>query len=184
MDKSRVLILLDRDGTIIEERDYLKDSRQVKLMPGVIDGMKRLSRAGFPLVIVTNQSGVGRGYMKHRDVLRVHSHLEKLLRDRGIRLQGIYWCPHAPDATCACRKPQLKLVHQAARDLKRSAHGAISVGDKWSDVRLGQKCDGAGVLVLTGHGLESLKKTYHRYKADFVAKNFQSAVRWILRTAQ
>jgi D-glycero-D-manno-heptose 1,7-bisphosphate phosphatase len=176
-----MMILIDRDGTLIEECEYLKHPNQVKLLPGVVPALKRLAQAGYPLVIVTNQSGVGRGLMTRRDVERVHRRLEQMLRARGIRIQGIYWCPHAPDAQCSCRKPKIKLVRQAARDLKVSPKGSISIGDKWSDVRLGQHYRGAGVLVLTGHGKHSLKKSYHRHKADYVASTMQSAVQWILK---
>lgn len=177
------LILLDRDGTLITEQDYLKDPRKVKFLAGSLRGLKRLSRAGYPLVVITNQSGVARGLMTRRDVQRVHQRFEALLKKRGIQLDGIYWCPHRPSARCACRKPRLQLVRQAARDLKRPWKGSVSIGDKWSDVQLGQRTGGKGVLVLTGYGQVS-KANPHGHKADHVAKNFESAVTWILKKGE
>jgi D-glycero-D-manno-heptose 1,7-bisphosphate phosphatase len=178
------LILLDRDGTLITEQDYLKDPRKVRFLSGVAAGLRRLSRAGFPLVVISNQSGIGRGLMTRRDVQRVNRRFQQLLRAQGIRLKGIYCCPHRPDAGCACRKPRLGLVRKAARDTGLPWRCSISVGDKWSDVTLGQRTGGKGVLVLTGYGRESLARTSSRRLPDFVARNFQTAAQWILKTAK
>jgi D-glycero-D-manno-heptose 1,7-bisphosphate phosphatase len=175
------LVLLDRDGTLITEQDYLKDPRKVKLLPGALSALSRLSRAGFPLVLITNQSGVGRGLMTRQDVRRVHHRLESLLAKRGVHLDGIYWCPHAPNVRCACRKPKLKLVRQAAKDLKRSWRRSISVGDKWSDILLGQRSGGKGILVLTGYGKATRSSKGPHPKPDFVARGINDAVTWILK---
>src|SRR5262245_16114054 len=104
------LLLLDRDGTLITEQDYLKDPRKVRFLRGSLNGLQRLSRAGFKMVVVSNQSGVGRGLMTQRDVQRVTQRFKQLLRVKGIRLDGIYWCPHHPEVKCDCRKPELGLV--------------------------------------------------------------------------
>jgi D-glycero-D-manno-heptose 1,7-bisphosphate phosphatase len=183
LDKTSPLILLDRDGTLITEQDYLKDPRKVKFLPGAIAGLKQLARAGLPLVVISNQSGVGRGLMTRDEVGQVHRRFVSLLRAQGVRLAGIYWCPHHPKLNCACRKPKLKLVRQAARDLKRSWKHSISVGDKWSDVQLGQRTGGLGVLVLTGYGRGSLMQ-HAASAADHVAPNFKAAAGWILKAAQ
>lgn len=174
---------LDRDGTLMVEKDYLKDPRRVKLLPGVARGLKRLTRSGFSLAVMTNQSGVGRGLMTSRDVERVNGRLEAMLKARGVRISGIYWCPHAPGRRCACRKPKLALLKRAARVEGAPWRGSISVGDKLSDVAFGQRAGGKGILVLTGYGRRSLGQRWHR-RPDFVARNFEQAAEWILKHGQ
>jgi D-glycero-D-manno-heptose 1,7-bisphosphate phosphatase len=177
------LLLLDRDGTLITEQDYLKDPRKVRFLAGSLAGLKQLSRAGFQMVVISNQSGIGRGLMTRRDVERVNQRFLKLLKSQGIQLEGIYYCPHHPQVRCSCRKPKLGLVKKAARDLKRPWRHSISVGDKKSDVALGQRTGGQGALVLTGIGrLERHRE--RKIHPDFVAKNFKAAARWILHTTQ
>jgi D-glycero-D-manno-heptose 1,7-bisphosphate phosphatase len=175
------LIFLDRDGTLIHEKVYLKDPRKVRLLAGTVSGLKALKRAGWAPVLLTNQSGVGRGLLTRQDVDRVHRRLQQLLGARGVRLAGVYWCPHHPDAGCACRKPKLKLVRKASRDLGIPWRGSFSVGDKWSDVAIGRRTGGKGVLVLTGYGRRMLAKNPGHRPADFVTRDFRSAVRWIIQ---
>jgi D-glycero-D-manno-heptose 1,7-bisphosphate phosphatase len=175
------LILLDRDGTLITEQDYLKDPRKVRFLPGSIAGLKRLARAGYPMVVISNQSGIGRGLMTRQDVERVNRRFLQLLKNQGVRL-GVYYCPHHPKINCACRKPKLKLVKQAAHDLGLSWKNCISVGDKKCDVAMGRRTGGKGVLVLTGIGRQERKRE-PRVKPDFIAKNFNTAARWILQAA-
>ena len=183
MRVKKPLLLLDRDGTLITEQDYLKDPKKVKFLPGAIAGLKQLSQAGFPLVIITNQSGVGRGLMTEQDVRRVHSRFQAILKKHDVQLDGIYWCPHHPSQGCACRKPKLKLVRRAARDLKRSWRNSLSVGDKWIDVELGQRTGGQGILVLTGYGRKTLKQKSHRAPIH-MARDFKTAARWIIAADQ
>ena len=180
---NKPLLLLDRDGTLITEQDYLKDPRKVRFLAGSLDGLKQLARAGFQMVVISNQSGIGRGLMTRRDVERVNQRFLKLLKTHGIRLEGIYYCPHPPGVRCACRKPKLGLVKRAAKDLKRSWRQSISVGDKKSDVALGQRTGGRGALVLTGIGRQERQRE-RWIRPDFVAKNFKAAARWILQTAK
>src|ERR1041385_9096918 len=112
-----MLILLDRDGTLIEERDYLADPKRVKLIPGAAAGLRRLKRAGFKVVVATNQSGVGRGLVSPRELERVNKRFLALLRNKKARLDGVYFCPHDPKDHCACRKPRLGMAIRAAKDL-------------------------------------------------------------------
>ncbi|OGR92446.1 MAG: hypothetical protein A2992_07670 [Elusimicrobia bacterium RIFCSPLOWO2_01_FULL_59_12] len=181
MVKKKPLLLIDRDGTLITEQDYLKDPRKVRFLSGSIAGLRRLSDAGYQMVVVSNQSGIGRGLMTQRDVQRVTRRFLGMLTARGIRMAGVYWCPHHPTAGCACRKPKLGLIRKAARRLKRSWKGCISVGDKWCDVALGRRTGGRGILVMTGYGRRSLRETGRHPAADFTARNFQSAAHWILK---
>ncbi len=181
--RKRPALFFDRDGTLIVERNFLGDPKGVKLLPGVVRGLQKLKKTGFALVVVSNQSGVGRGLLKRSSVERVNRHFISLLKSHGVVLDGLYWCPHLPTDQCPCRKPAPGLLKEAARDLGISWRGGISVGDRPSDVELAQRAGGRGILVLTGHGRRNWKAG--KVKApDFVAKNFSEVVRWILKKAR
>ena len=154
----------------MRRRDYLTDPKQVRLLPGAAEGLRRLKRAGFRVVVVSNQSGVGRGLITRDELARVNRRFLQLLKREKAPLDGLYWCPHDPSARCSCRKPKLRLVKRAASDLGISWKRSISVGDRPSDIQLGQSTGGAGVLVLTGYGRRWRRKSV---KADHVAKNFK-----------
>ena len=141
-------LLLDRDGTIIVDKKYLSDPDGVELLPGVAEGLKRLQDMGFIFTVVSNQSGVGRGFFDEEDVVKVNARLIELLNHFDIILNGIYFCPHAPQEHCGCRKPQIGLVERAMRDLHLTRSDiACVVGDKESDVELARRLNVPGVLV-------------------------------------
>ena len=145
--------LIDRDGTIIVERHYLHDPAQVELVPGAGEALSRLSRSGVRLFVVTNQSGIGRGYYAEADFLAVQERLAQLLAPFGVSFQDVAFCPHAPDEACACRKPEAGMWNElcAAHGLKPGE--TVMIGDNASDVAFGRNCGFAqSVLVLTGHG--------------------------------
>ena len=181
MKRRGPLILLDRDGTLIRENHYPGDPAQVELLPGAVEGLRRLKKAKLPLIVVSNQSGVGRGILTRAQVKRVQRRFVMLLRRQGITLDGYYWCPHRPSDRCGCRKPKLRLAKQAAKDLKLPWRRSISIGDRSSDVALGQKTGGWGILVLTGYGRQWAKNPGVR--PDHTARDFRRAVPWILRRA-
>lgn len=172
-------IFLDRDGTLIQERHFLKDPRKVKLLPGVAAGLKRLKRAGFPLIVVSNQSGIARGVVSPAQLKAVWGRFLRLLKQHGATVDGYYWCPHRPTARCACRKPRPGMLKQAARELKIPWRGGISIGDKSIDVQLGQRSHGVGVLILTGYGRLS-QREWKGKNPDFVAANFKAFVDWVI----
>ncbi len=171
------LLLLDRDGTLIEETDYPSDPKEVRLYSGVPSALRQLKKAGFPLAVVSNQSGVGRGLVTPAELRSVNRRFMTLLKRKKAPIDGLYWCPHHPNAGCACRKPALGMARRAGRDLRVSWKRSISVGDRPSDVQMGQRTGGLGVLVLTGYGKKWKKKS----NADYVARNFRQAAAWILR---
>src|SRR5262245_31655385 len=113
----RPLVVLDRDGTLIRDGEYLKDPRGVNLLPGVPQALKRLKRSGFRVVVASNQSGVGRKQITLAELRRVNRRFMQLLSRQKARLDGVYWCPHAPAAHCSCRKPKLGMVRRAAKEL-------------------------------------------------------------------
>jgi D-glycero-D-manno-heptose 1,7-bisphosphate phosphatase len=149
---SRRFVLLDRDGTINEEVGYVLRPEELRLIPGAAEALRELRRLGLGLVVVTNQSPIGRGWITEEELRAIHERLERLLAEQGVALDGILHCPHRPDEACACRKPGTALVERAAR-----AHGfdpaqAWVVGDHAGDVRMGRAVGARTILVLSGHG--------------------------------
>ena len=151
---ARRYVLLDRDGTIIADRHYLKDPAGVELLPGAAAGLKALQELGLGLLVVSNQSGLGRGYFREEDLWAVHMRLRQLLADQGVQLEGSYYCPHTPDDACACRKPGTGLVQEAAASHGLEPSQCFVIGDKLSDVALGLALGGVSILVRTGQGRE------------------------------
>ena len=140
-------VFLDRDGTIIADRGYLKNPDDVELLPGAADGMLRLRKAGFSLVLITNQSGIGRGYFSQATVEKQHQRLAALLAQAGVALDDLRLCPHVPDANCDCRKPSPKLLQDAADKLKIDLNRSFMIGDKPSDIAAGRNAGCRTVLV-------------------------------------
>jgi len=147
----RPAILLDRDGTIIVERDYLSDPAKVELEAGAIEGLQLLSQAGWPLVVLTNQSGIARGYFDRDAADAVNARVAALLAERGVAIEGWYLCPHGPGEGCDCRKPMPGMALQAAAELDLNLGRSWMIGDKKSDVLLADAVSATGLLVLTGH---------------------------------
>lgn len=146
-------VLIDRDGTVIAERDYLSDPAQVELLPGAAEALSRFARAGARLFLVTNQSGIGRGYFGLEDFQATQRRLEELLAQGGVALDGVAFCPHAPDDGCACRKPSTGMWEELRRRHGLSPETTAMIGDNASDAAFGRACGLAeSVLVLTGHG--------------------------------
>jgi histidinol-phosphate phosphatase family protein len=149
-------VFLDRDGTLIVEKHYLSDPAQVVVEEGVVEGLGMLQQHGHPLIVVSNQSGIGRGLLTVQDAERVNARLAELLLRDGIRLQAWYLCPHAPETACDCRKPAPGLARAASRDLQLDLAGSYVVGDKRSDLELADAIGGTGILVTTGHGRDAV----------------------------
>jgi histidinol-phosphate phosphatase family protein len=148
----RRFVVLDRDGTIIVERHYLSDPAGVELLPRVASGLQHLSALGLGVVVVTNQSGVGRGLFDTTRLALIHQQLCVLLAAEGIHLDGIYFCPHIPADDCACRKPRTGLLERAAQELGFDPEIAFVIGDKPCDIELGQRVGATTFLVRTGYG--------------------------------
>ena len=147
----RRFALLDRDGTVIHERHYLADPAGVELLPGAARGLRQLRGLGFGLLIVTNQSGLARGYFDRPQLERIHACMRDLLTKQGVTLDGIYVCPHLPEAQCMCRKPRPGLVEQAVAEHGFNPAQAIVVGDKACDLGLGRAIGAMSFQVRTGY---------------------------------
>ena len=146
-------VFLDRDGTLVRDRGYTHRVEDYELLPGVVAGLRRILDAGYRLAVITNQSGIGRGYFSAEQYEEFQAHLVGDLARRGIPIEASYFCPHRPEAECACRKPRPSLLHRAERELGADLARSWVIGDSAVDAELADRggCRGA-VLVLTGRG--------------------------------
>lgn len=151
---TRRYAVLDRDGTIIAERHYLSDPEQVQLLPGAAEGLRRMADLGLGLIVVTNQSGVARGYFDLRRVDEIHQRMRRLLAVERVRLDAIYVCPHGPAEDCPCRKPRPGMLLEAAQKFGFEPRACFVIGDKPCDIELGQAVGATTILVRTGYGAE------------------------------
>ena len=174
----RAAVILDRDGTIVREEHYLASPCQLSLLENASAGLQMLANSGLTMVVVTNQSGVGRGFFTEQDLALVHHRLVEMLLEEGVVLDGIYHCPHSPAIGCSCRKPGTLLVNQAAEEHDFDPALSYYVGDKECDVELGRRAGGTAVLVRTGYGRELEREGDHT--AQFVADDLLQAARYIV----
>jgi len=172
----RRFVLIDRDGTINVEKHYLSDPDQLQLIPGVGPALRRLTQAGYGIAIITNQSGIARGYFNLERLEQIHDRLNAMLAAEGVTVDGIYICPHGPDDDCDCRKPLPGMAEQAMADHGFDPKLSTVIGDKEVDVELGQAIGAATFLVRTGHG----EKYAAASKADHVVADLPAAVAIIL----
>jgi D-glycero-D-manno-heptose 1,7-bisphosphate phosphatase len=175
----RRFVVLDRDGTIIEEREFLSDPEQIRLIPGVGAALRELREMGFGLVVITNQSGVGRGFFSQVQLEGIHKRLRQLLEREGVHLDGLYICPHKPEDDCSCRKPKLGLLRKAAEELGFDLTNSIVIGDKASDIEMGHAAGALTLLVRTGYG----SQVENEAAADFVVDDLAAATASIRRLA-
>lgn len=150
-------MLLDRDGTIMQNRHYLADAEGVSLLPGARGGIHALNAVGLPVVVLTNQSGVARGLVPAEALVAIHQRLQEELRAGGARVDAIYHCPHGPEDACGCRKPAAGMARQAAAELGLDLAGAVMAGDSEADLGLAAGLGIPGFLVLTGAGRKTLQ---------------------------
>lgn len=151
---TRPFVFLDRDGTLIEDRDYAHLASDYAPLPGAHSAVAALRGAGYGVVVITNQSGIGRGLFSEADYARFETRLLADFAAHGASLDGSYHCPHAPDVACACRKPGTALALRAAREHGIDLARSWVIGDKDADVALARNLGARAVLVLTGHGRE------------------------------
>jgi D-glycero-D-manno-heptose 1,7-bisphosphate phosphatase len=186
----RPAVFIDRDGTINEQMGYINHVSRFVLLPGAAEAIRLLNENDVLAVVVSNQSGVARGYHPLDLVHEVHARMEALLREAGAVLDAVFFCPHHPRGpvpeftqNCNCRKPRTGLVDRACEDFDIDMSRSWVVGDRYSDIELAHRCDIGGVLVKTGYGLgEALYiLPRKRRQPDHVAEDLRDAVRWILR---
>jgi D-glycero-D-manno-heptose 1,7-bisphosphate phosphatase len=166
------VLILDRDGTLVIDRGYLADPAGLEFVAGAAEGVHWLYSRGFRLVVISNQSGVVRGYFSHERLQAMNARLNAMVELAGARLEGIYCCPHAPDAGCPCRKPALGLMTQAASELRFNPASAVVMGDKESDIEFGRSARAATILIAA-----KSPQTQLRVQPDIIAPDFTAAAR-------
>jgi D-glycero-D-manno-heptose 1,7-bisphosphate phosphatase len=183
-------VFVDRDGVISEEVGYLGDRDHLRLIPQSADAVKLINQSGLKIIVITNQSGVARGYFSEEMLGHIHRKMERLLSDQGACLDGIYYCPHHPEGTveayrreCACRKPAAGLLIQAAEEHAIDVASSYLVGDKRTDIECAHRAGAKGILVLTGYGEDELSKIESTTLAQpaYVAADLLDAVQWIIK---
>ncbi|MBI5242241.1 MAG: HAD family hydrolase [Elusimicrobia bacterium] len=171
-------VFIDRDGALIREARYLRRPEQLRLYAGAAGAVARLRAAGFKVVVVTNQSGVGRGYLTRRRLEEIHRLLRRRLKSGGARIDGLFYCPHLPSDRCPCRKPRIGMLEKAARRLGLDLARCYLVGDKTADVQTARNAGCVGVLVRTGYGG---RDGAYRARPHAVRRDLAAAAAWILR---
>lgn len=174
----KIAVFLDRDGTINEDSGYVSKPAEVVLIKGAVEAVRALNSMDVPVIVITNQSGVGRGYFTEDELKAVNKRLIKLLNDGGARIDGLYYCVHLPDDDCGCRKPKPGLITKAASDLGIDPRLSYVIGDKASDAGLARNAGAKAVMVLTGHGRKDVQTLLDA--PDFVADDIASAVEWVI----
>jgi D-glycero-D-manno-heptose 1,7-bisphosphate phosphatase len=178
---------VDRDGVINEERGYVHRIEDFHVLPGVVEGLRRLRDAGYELVVVTNQAGIARGYYDESAYQVLTAHMVRLFAAQGVQLNASYHCPHHPDSkisayrlACNCRKPQPGMLLRAAGDLGLDLSRSILIGDKLSDIEAGHRAGlFASILVMSGHAADA----HSRRLATTVCEDLQHAADWVVQYA-
>lgn len=180
-------VFLDRDGTINKEKNYLYKKEDFSFLPGVIEGLKILQNAGYMLVIITNQSGIGRGYYTENEFNILCEWMQSELKKEGIVISGIYYCPHLPDApiekyrvACSCRKPKTGMFELAAKELNIDMSASWTVGDRLRDCIVAQSLNCKGILVENSEDKKTIQDIRDKkYRAVTYAENLLEASKLI-----
>ena len=171
-------ILLDRDGVLNKDTGYVYQVEKLTILPGVLEALTKLKAAQYKLIVVTNQSGIARGYYKESDVVKVHTYMDNIFRKQNIEISGWYYCPHHPEGvieryrkTCKCRKPEPGMLLTATKDWNIDLESSYMIGDKSSDIMAGLA---AGVKTI-----QILAKYPSSEKAHFTASSLLESLKFI-----
>jgi D-glycero-D-manno-heptose 1,7-bisphosphate phosphatase len=173
-------VFLDRDGTINRDVHHLSDPAQLELLPGAAEGLRKLQEAGCPLVVVSNQSPIGRGWFTEDRLREINARLAEMLAAEGVTITGWYWCPHTPDAGCDCRKPAPGMFFRACEELGVILDGSWIVGDRLSDMQAGRQAGARSILVATGYGQGESELPGRRECVDHFVPTLREAAEIIL----
>ena len=170
---NKFAVFIDRDGTINEEVGYVDAFDRFHILPGVSDAIRKLNENNIPSIVITNQSGIARGYFSFDFVNKLHDRMIAELEGHNGRVDGIYVCPHHPHEGCACRKPRPGMLLQAAKKHGISLRRSFVIGDKIIDIKMAHSVGAKGILVLTGYGAEEIKSVHQNSedKPDHIAAN-------------
>jgi D-glycero-D-manno-heptose 1,7-bisphosphate phosphatase len=182
-------VFLDRDGTINKDVGYPNSYSMIDIFPSSFEAVKKINEAGFLAVVVTNQSGIGRGFIEEKNLHDLHQKMARAFGRHGARFDGIYYCPHYEDSDhpeyrgeCTCRKPNPGMAKKAAQDLDVDLSLSYMIGDKVEDILFGKNIHSSPILVLTGFGTKSLPQLREKgIEPAYVANTLLEAVEWILK---
>ncbi|HTZ39960.1 MAG TPA: HAD family hydrolase [Syntrophales bacterium] len=187
MEEKNRAVFVDRDGTLNEEVGYLSRMDQLKIFPRAVEAIRLVNASGMKAVVISNQSGIARGYFTEDFVRSVHDRINQLLGAEGARIDGFYVCPHHPvhgsgiyKRDCDCRKPKPGLLLQAAAEMNIDLARSYMIGDMLKDIEAGKKAGARGILVKTGYGSNIVRTDMPAY----IAEDILDAVKWILREQQ
>jgi D-glycero-D-manno-heptose 1,7-bisphosphate phosphatase len=173
-------VFLDRDGTLnVERADYVKSIEELVLLPGVLDALARLATFNLPVILITNQSAIGRGLVSHRQMERIHRHLRALVQAARGRIDAIYVCPHHPDAGCECRKPRPGLLLTAANEWRLDLARCVFIGDSMADLQAARAAGCRPLLVRTGRQAQHLAELANCDPGFVLVDDLSAAVDWI-----
>ena len=176
-------VFIDRDGTINIDGPYLDDPDKFEMYSGVGEGVKKLKDDGFKVIVMTNQSGIARGYFTEDVLLNIHERMKMEFNKFDVKLDGIYYCPHHPDDGCDCRKPKTGLFEKAIEEYNIDVNQSYMIGDKILDIVAGQKIGVKTVLIPEAHARDDFISTKNEWEChpDYVGDDFVDAVEWILK---
>lgn len=179
-------VFLDRDGVICKNRsDYVKNWQEFEFLPGVFNSLAALSKLDLPIIIVTNQSAIGRKIVSAQTIENIHDRMVAEIENHGGRIDQILYCPHHPRDNCSCRKPQPGMLLQVAREMKLDLLHSYMVGDAATDLVAGQKVGCLTYLVLTGRGKAQIISAFRSVSSPFsIANNLSAAINQIINTEQ
>ncbi len=186
--KKNSAVFLDRDGTINEEVGYLYSLEKLKLYPNSYEAIRLINESGMLAVVITNQSGVARGYFSENFVRTVHLRINQILQENGAHLDGFYYCPHHPTEgngdylrSCDCRKPEPGMLINASEEMDIDLSYSYMVGDMAKDIELANRVGIKGILVKTGYGKNVMPSDI---KPAYIAEDILDAVNWIMRNRE
>jgi len=175
-------VFVDRDDTINRDVRYCRRTEDFELLPTVGMGIRMLNQAGFEVVVITNQSGIARGYFSEEMLEKIHRKMAAELAKYGAHVDAIYYCPHHPDENCECRKPKPELAYQAIQDLHIDAQQSYVIGDRLMDVELARAIGCKSVMLPSEFGKEELKDC--SVFPHYIASDFKSGASWIIQQSE
>lgn len=173
-------VFIDRDGTINVNVEYLDTPDNFQMYPGVAEGIKKLQDAGFKILVVTNQSGIARGFFTEETLNKIHERMKNELSEKNASIDGLYYCPHHPDDNCDCRKPKTAMFEKAIKDHDVDVSQSFIIGDRMMDVEAGKKIGCKTILVPERKKMVEIERKNSSVKPDYICDDFSSAVSWIL----